>query len=58
MNNKQYLDFLRQKNKEILSKCYYCNGFAIDILADGYSIRPVCKEHNTKTLDDIESDIG
>lgn len=57
MNNKEYLNFIRQKNKEILSKCYYCSSFAIDILADGYSIKPVCKEHNIKTLDEIESDM-
>lgn len=57
MNNKQYLNFIRQKNKEIMSKCYYCDGFAISIEADGYSIRPICKNHDTRTFDEIEKDI-
>lgn len=57
MNNKQYLEFLRQKNKELLSKCYYCNGFAITIIADGYAIKPVCKDHDRRSLDEIEGDI-
>jgi len=57
MNNKEYLDFLRQKNKDLMSKCYACNGFAIDIIADGYSIKPVCKDHDSRSLDDIEKDI-
>jgi hypothetical protein len=55
MNNKDYLDFIRKKNKEIMSKCYYCDGFAIDIEADGYSIRPICKNHDKRSLDEIES---
>jgi len=58
MNNKEYLDFLRQKNKEILSKCYYCKGFAITIIADGYAIRPVCKDHDNRPSDIIEEDIN
>ena len=57
MNNKEYLEFIRQKNKEILSKCYYCNNFSINIIADGYAIRPVCKDHDTRSLDEIEKDI-
>jgi hypothetical protein len=57
MNNKQYLDFIRQKNKEIMSKCFYCEGFAITIIADGYSIRPVCKNHDERTIDEIEEEI-
>ncbi|MEY3312433.1 MAG: hypothetical protein RL348_1782 [Bacteroidota bacterium] len=57
MNNKDYLDFLRKKNKEIMSKCYYCNGFSITIIADGYSIRPVCKTHDVRSLEEIEEDI-
>lgn len=58
MNNKQYLDFLRQKNKDIMSKCYYCEGFAINIIADGYAIKPVCKNHDSRSLDEIEEDIS
>lgn len=57
MNNKEYLDFLRQKNKDIMSKCYYCDGFAINIIADGYAIRPVCKNHDSRSLEEIEEDI-
>ena len=57
MNNKEYLDFIRQKNKEIMSKCFYCEGFAITIIADGYSIRPVCKNHDERTMDEIEEEI-
>jgi hypothetical protein len=57
LNNKEYLEFIRQKNKEILSKCYYCNNFSITIIADGYAIRPVCKDHDSRSLDDIEKDI-
>jgi hypothetical protein len=57
MNNKKYLDFIRQKNKEIMSKCFYCEGFAITIIADGYSIRPVCKNHDERTIDEIEEEI-
>jgi len=57
MNNKEYLEFIRQKNKEIMSKCYYCDGFAINIEADGYSIRPVCKNHDERTIDEIEEEI-
>jgi hypothetical protein len=40
-----------------MSKCYACNGFAIDIIADGYSIKPVCKNHDVRSLDDIEKDM-
>lgn len=58
MNNKEYLEFIRKKNKDILSKCHYCNGFAIDIIADGYAIKPVCKEHDTRSFDIIEEDIN
>jgi hypothetical protein len=57
MDNKSYLEFLRQKNKSIMSKCYYCDGFAISIEADGYSIRPICKNHDSRSLDEIEKDI-
>jgi hypothetical protein len=57
MNNNKYLDFIRQKNKEIMSKCFYCEGFAITIIADGYSIRPVCKNHDERTIDEIEEEI-
>lgn len=58
MNNKQYLEFIRQKNKEILSKCYYCEGFAITIIADGYAIRPVCKNHDDRSFDIIEEGVN
>ena len=58
MNNKEYLDFLRKKNKDILSKCYYCSGFAINIFADVYAIKPVCKEHDTRSFDIMEEDIN
>jgi hypothetical protein len=57
VNNKKYLDFLRQKNKEIMSKCYYCDGFAITIIAEGHFVRPVCKNHDERPLDEIEEDI-
>ncbi len=57
MNNQEYLELLRKKNKELMSKCYYCNNFSITIIADGYAIRPVCKNHDTRTLDEIEADI-
>lgn len=57
MNNKEYLEFLRQKNKAIMSKCYYCDGFAITIIADEHLIRPVCKNHDDRTLDEIEENI-
>lgn len=58
MNNKEYLDMIRKRNKEIMSKCYYCDGFAINIEADGYAIRPVCKNHDTRSLDEIEDSIN
>jgi len=58
MNNKEYLEFLRQKNKQIFSKCYYCEGFAITIIADGYAIRPVCKKHDNRSFDEVEKDIN
>jgi len=58
MNNKEYLQFLRQKNKQIFSKCYYGEGFAITIIADGYAIRPVCKEHDNRSFDEVEKDIN
>lgn len=58
MNNKQYLEFIRQKNKEILAKCYYCDGFSITIIADGYAIRPVCKNHDDRSLDEIENNVN
>lgn len=54
MNNKEYLDMIRKRNKEIMSKCYYCDGFAINIEADGYAIKPVCKNHDTRSLEEIE----
>jgi hypothetical protein len=57
LNNKEYLEFIRQKNKEVFSKCYYCDGFAITIIADGYAIKPVCKNHDDRTLDEIGDDI-
>jgi hypothetical protein len=40
-----------------MSKCFYCEGFAITIIADGYSIRPVCKNHDERTIDEIEEEI-
>jgi hypothetical protein len=58
MNNQDYLQFLRQKNKDILSKCYYCDGFSITIIADGYAIRPVCKQHDNRSFDEVENDIN
>lgn len=58
MNNQDYLQFLRQKNKDILSKCYYCDGFLITIIADGYAIRPVCKQHDNRSFDEVENDIN
>ena len=58
MNNQDYLQFLRQKNKDILSKCYYCDGFSINIIADGYAIRPVCKQHDNRSFDEVENDIN
>jgi hypothetical protein len=57
MNNKEYLEFLRKKNKDILSKCYYCDGFALTIIADGYAIKPVCKDHDIRSLEEIEEEI-
>lgn len=58
MNREEYLDLIRKKNKEVMSKCSYCNNFSITIQAEGHIIKPVCKEHNTKSLDEIESDIN
>lgn len=58
MDHKEYLEFIRKRNKEIMSKCYYCDSFAITIEADGYTIRPVCKIHDTRSLDEIENDIN
>jgi hypothetical protein len=58
MDHKEYLNFIRAKNKEIMSKCHYCEGFAINIEADGYAIRPVCKIHDTRSLDEIEKNIN
>mgnify|MGYP006267382361 CR=1 FL=1 len=57
MNNEEYLEFLRKKNKQFMSKCFYCDRFAITIKADGYNIYPVCKNHDDRTLDEIEKDI-
>lgn len=57
MNHKEYLDMIRKRNKEIMSKCHYCDGFAINIEADGYAIRPVCKNHDNRSLEEIEKDI-
>lgn len=58
MNNKDYLDIIRQKNKEILSTCYYCQEFAITIIADGHVIRPVCKHHDNRSFDEVEYNIN
>lgn len=58
MNNKEYLNFLRQKNKDIMSKCHYCDNFSITITADGYAIYPVCKNHmSEKDLEEVENEI-
>ena len=59
MNNKEYLEFLRQKNKKLMSQCFYCNAFAITIRADGYSIHPVCKNHmDDRDLEEAENKIN
>jgi 2C-methyl-D-erythritol 2,4-cyclodiphosphate synthase len=58
MNREEYLDLIRKRNKEIMSKCFYCNNFSITIQAEAHELRPVCKEHNTRSLDEIESDMN
>jgi hypothetical protein len=58
MNEKEYLEFLRQKNKKIMSKCHYCDNFSITIIAEGHIIYPVCKNHDSRSLDIIEEDIN
>ncbi len=58
MTREEYLDLIRKRNKEIMSKCFYCDNFSITIQAEGYALKPVCKNHNTKSLDEIESDIN
>ena len=59
MNNEEYLQFLREKNKKFMSKCFYCDGFAITISADGYAIYPVCKNHmSDKDVDAVEENIN
>lgn len=57
MNDQERLSFIRQKNKQIMSKCHYCENFAINIEADGHIVRPVCKNHDRMSLDEIERDI-
>lgn len=58
MNKKEYLDFIKKSNKEYMSKCYYCNNFSITIVAEGSTIRPVCKNHDNRSFDIIEEDIN
>lgn len=42
-----------------MSKCYYCDGFAITIRADGYAIYPVCKNHiDERDLQNEEENIN
>jgi hypothetical protein len=40
-----YLDSLRQKNVEFMSKCYFCDSKSEGIEAIGYRLYPVCPNH-------------
>lgn len=57
MSNKDYLDYIRHENKMMMSKCHYCEKFSIGIIAEGHIVRPVCKVHDTRSLEEIEKDI-
>jgi hypothetical protein len=40
-----YLDSLRKKNLEFMSKCYFCDEKSEGIEAIGYRLYPVCPNH-------------
>lgn len=59
MDRNEYLNFIRQENKKMMSVCHFCNGFAINLKADNHRLLPVCKNHlDKKDLEDAESNIS
>ena len=40
-----YLDYIREYNRAIASKCYICQDKTTDIIAKEYRIHFVCKTH-------------
>jgi len=40
-----YLQYIRQQNAKIASRCHYCNKQSTGINAEGYKVIFVCEEH-------------
>lgn len=49
----KYLDFIRERNKAIASKCHYCKKQSTGINSDGYRILFVCDDHLRREPDVI-----
>lgn len=45
-----YIDIIKQKNKDMASKCHVCKKQSTGINAYGYKIKYVCNDHR---IDDI-----
>lgn len=59
MEYKEYLNFIREENKKIMSVCHFCDGFAINIKAEQHRILPVCKNHiDERDLQNTENEIN
>jgi len=41
----KYLDYIREQNKAIISKCHICKKQSTEINAYGYEIKFVCDKH-------------
>lgn len=48
-----YLNIIRQRNKEHISKCYNCGAESIGINADKHRVLYVCQDHYKKPDDVI-----
>lgn len=59
MDRNEYLNFIRQENKKMMSVCHFCSAFAINLKAEGYKLLPVCKNHlDQRDLEDVENNIS
>ena len=50
----KYLDYIRAINKAKSSICAYCQEKSIGIIAEGYTIKFVCKKHFKNPAKNIE----
>ena len=50
----KYLDYLRAIKRAKSNKCAYCQEKSIGIIAEGYTIKFVCKKHFKDPAKNIE----